>query len=65
MRNVDIYQCDHILTNQPIFVIGWLVGDGSFSLWSLILSFQVIIPQLLNIYRKVNHYENLRKQEKT
>ncbi|MFE4133920.1 hypothetical protein, partial [Peribacillus sp. YIM B13482] len=63
MRNVDIHQCDHNLTHSPISVSCWLVGYNSFFSKGLILSIQVISPQLLSDYRQVNYYENLRKTE--
>ncbi|KKI92768.1 hypothetical protein WQ54_07775 [Bacillus sp. SA1-12] len=65
MRNVEIYQCDHILTHSPISVSNWLVGYKSFFSTGPDLSFSVIYTQLLSNYRKVNYYENLRKMEKS
>jgi hypothetical protein len=65
MRNVDIHQCDHILTHIPIIVSDWLVGCKSFFSKGPVLSFSVMYTQLLSDYRKVIHYENLRKMEKS
>ena len=63
MRYVDIYQCDHIFTSSPIYVIDWLVGRSSFFSNGPDISFSVYILQLQSMYRQVYSYENLRKQE--
>ncbi|MBT2724434.1 hypothetical protein [Bacillus sp. ISL-46] len=65
MSNVDIHQCDHILTHIPIYVNDWLVGYKSFFSMGPFLSFSVMFTQLLSDYRKVNYYEILRKTEKS
>ena len=65
MRNVDIHQCDHILTHLPISSGEWLMGCKSFFSKGPVLSFSVMYTQLLSNYRKVTHYENLRKMEKS
>jgi hypothetical protein len=65
MRNVDIHQCDHILTHLPISSGEWLVGFKSFFSTGPVLSFSVMYTQLVSNCRKVIHYENLRKMEKS